>query len=105
MHVAAGAEIAAGAGDNHVLDAVGVSEVAEGVAQLGIGLERQRIFPFRPVQRDRRHLAVDLPQEMLRLEVGKIHSGGAEARRGVAARRGGSCPCDRSYSYPFSINK
>jgi len=40
MHVAAGAEIAASAGDHDVLDLVGVLQVAEEIAQLGIGFER-----------------------------------------------------------------
>ena len=59
VHVAAGAEIAAGADDHDVLDTVGILQVAERVAQLGIGFQRQRILPFRPVQGDGRHLAVD----------------------------------------------
>ena len=38
VHVAAGAEVAARAGDHHALDRVRIDEVAERVAQLGIGL-------------------------------------------------------------------
>src|SRR5664280_326046 len=49
--------ICAGAGDHDVGDALGVLQVAEQVAQLAIGLDRQRIFPLRPVQGDGRHLA------------------------------------------------
>jgi hypothetical protein len=84
VHVAAGAEIAASTGDHDVLDVVRIGEVAERISQLGVGFERQRILPFRPVQGDSRHLTVDLPKEMRWLEIGKIESGGAKACRGVA---------------------
>ena len=44
VHVAAGAEVAAGAGDDDGLDVARVDEAAKQVAQLGIRLERQRIL-------------------------------------------------------------
>ena len=67
VHVAARAEIAARAGDHHGLDVIGVGEVAERVAQLGVGFERQRVLSLRPVERDGRDLAVKLPEKMARL--------------------------------------
>ena len=52
VHVAAGAEIAAGAGDDHHLDVGCILQRAEQVAQLRIGLEGQGVFAFRAVERD-----------------------------------------------------
>jgi len=64
VHVAAGAEVAAGAGDHHHLDVRVEAQRAEQVAQLGVGLEGERVLALRPVQRDRGDLAVDLPEEV-----------------------------------------
>ena len=50
VHVAAGAEIAAGTGQHHRLDVVAGRQVAEGVAQLGVGVEGQRVLPLGPVR-------------------------------------------------------
>ncbi len=61
VHVAAGAEIAAGAGDDDRLDVVAYDESAEEVAQLRVRVEGQRILALGPVERDRRHLAVRNP--------------------------------------------
>ena len=66
-----------------VLTSLGVDEVAERVAQLGVGFERQRVLALRPVERDGRDLAVDLPQEMLRLEVREVDADGTKALGGV----------------------
>ena len=52
VHVAAGAEVAAGAGDHHRLDLAAVGQVAEEVAQLGVGVEGERVLPLGPVQGD-----------------------------------------------------
>ena len=54
--------------EDHDVDVVGIDERAERVAQLGVALERQRVLALRPVQPDRGDLAVDVPQEVLRLE-------------------------------------
>ena len=54
MHVAAGAEIAAGAGDDDGAAIVGVGEAAEEIAQFGVALERQRVFALGAVERDGR---------------------------------------------------
>ncbi len=86
VHVAAGAEVAAGARDHNTLDAVGVDEVAEGVAQLGVGFQGQRVLALGAVERDRGDFAVELPLEVLRPERSKVDAGGAEAVRGVRRR-------------------
>jgi hypothetical protein len=44
VHVAAGAEVLAGAGDDDGLDVVGIGQRAEQVAQLGVGIEGQRVL-------------------------------------------------------------
>ena len=72
MHIAARAEIAAGPRDHHAPDRVGVDEVSKGVAQFAVSFERERVLAFRPVERDGRDLAVELPEEMLRLKFCKI---------------------------------
>ena len=61
VHVAAGAEVAAGAGDHDGLDVACVLQAAEQIAQLRVGVERERILPLGPVERDGRDLALDLP--------------------------------------------
>ena len=47
------------------LMSVGVDQIAKGIAQLGVGFERERILPLRPIERDGRDLAVKLPEKML----------------------------------------
>jgi len=61
VNVAAGAEVAALAGDDDGLDVVDVIERAERVAKLGIAAEGQRVFALRPVEADDPDLAVLLP--------------------------------------------
>ncbi len=68
-HVAARTEIAAGAGQHDGFDALFVDQAAEGVAQLGIGVEGQRVLLVRPVQRDGRDPVGELPVEMLGLKI------------------------------------
>ena len=58
--------------DHDGLDVLGIDQVAERVAQLGVGFERERILALGPVERDRRDLAVELPEEVLRPEVREI---------------------------------
>ena len=70
-HVAAGAEIAAGAGDDERLDVLILGRGAEEIDELGIALEGQRILLLRPVERQRRDLAVDREPDMLRLVAGE----------------------------------
>src|SRR5262249_42944894 len=72
VQVAAGAEIAAVGQEDHRIDVVGVAQRAEGVAQLGIGLESERVLALRAAQPHARHLALDLPQEVLGLEAGHL---------------------------------
>ena len=58
--VVAGAEGAAGAGqDDHPDGAVGVGLV-EGAMQLGFELVRQRVHPLRAIERDGRDAVLDL---------------------------------------------
>eukprot|EP01034_Spumella_vulgaris_P031080 gene31080-38410_t len=52
VHVAAGAEVLAGAGDDDRLHITGVRQRAEQVAQLGVGVEGEGVLAFRAVQRD-----------------------------------------------------
>jgi MFS family permease len=67
MHVAAGAEIAAGACEDDGLDGFVVDQLAKEIAQLAVGVEGERIFSLRPVQRDDADLALNVPLEMLGL--------------------------------------
>jgi len=69
VHVAAGAEVAAGAGEHHCLDLGHVGELAKEIAHLGVRLEGQRILALGAVQRKRCHLAVDLETEVLGFQV------------------------------------
>src|SRR5258708_6170478 len=64
VHVAARAEIAAGAGHHHGADLAHIGELAEQVAELGVAREGQRVLALRPVERDRRDRSVDRPAEM-----------------------------------------
>ena len=65
-HVAAGAEIAAGAGDDDGLDALVLGRRAEQIDDLGVAVEGQRVLLVRPVERQRRDLAVDGEIDMCR---------------------------------------
>ena len=58
-HVAAGAEVAARAGDDDGLDLLVLRRGAEQVDDLGVAVEGQRILLVGPVERQRRDLAVD----------------------------------------------
>ena len=64
-HVAARAEIAAGAGQHDRLDVLGMAQRLEGALQLGVALEGQRILALGPVERERRDLVLDRPAEVL----------------------------------------
>ena len=50
------------------LTSLGVDQRAEGVAQLGIAFEGERVLPLGAVQRDRRDAVAEVPLEMGRLE-------------------------------------
>ena len=76
VHVAAGGEVAARAGEYDGFDVVGVDEVAEEVAELGVALERQRVLLLRPVERDGGDAVLEVPEDMLRGERAGIHAGG-----------------------------
>src|SRR5690606_20817068 len=69
VHVTAGAEIAGIGAEHHRLDVGGIRQPAESVAQLGVGVEGDRVLALRPVKGDHGHVAVHAPVEMLRLEV------------------------------------
>ena len=71
VHVAAGAEIAAGAGDDERLESLSLRGGAEQVAQLGVAVEGQRVLLVGPVERDRRDLAVDREVDVPGLDSGK----------------------------------
>ena len=64
VHVAARAEVSAVRQEHHGLDVIGIDEIAESVAQFGIGIEGQRILALRPVELDDRHVAFHPPQEV-----------------------------------------
>src|SRR5688572_2340141 len=70
VHVAAGAEVAALAGEDDRPHVARVLQPVERVAQLGVALERKRVLAFRAVQRDRGDAVSHLPAEMLRLPLG-----------------------------------
>ena len=68
VHVAAGAEVAAVRAEDDRLHVVGVGQRAEGVAQLCVALEGQRVLPLRPVERDHRDGALHAERKCARLE-------------------------------------
>ena len=72
VHVAAGGEIAAVRGEDDGLHVVGIGERAEGVAELGVALEGERVLPLRPVERDDRDRALHAPAEVFWLEAGHV---------------------------------
>src|SRR5215204_6241485 len=65
-HVAAGREIAAGAGDHHRLHRVVLLAGKEEVGELAVAREGERVLALRAVERDRRDLVLDREQEMRR---------------------------------------
>src|SRR5204863_3862582 len=66
--VAARAEPAAAAGDHDRADLVLAIELLEGLGQLAVDLEGQRVEPVGPVERDRRDPAGQLERERARRE-------------------------------------
>ena len=66
VHVAARAEVAAGALHDDAMHVAGVAQLAEQVAQFGVGREGQRVLALGPVQRDDADAVLDLPGEVLR---------------------------------------
>ena len=66
-HVAAGAEIAAGAGDDERLHALVLRRRAKDAGDLVVALEGQRVLALRPVERERRDLAGDLEADVAAL--------------------------------------
>src|SRR6185437_13382352 len=69
VDVAARAEIAARAADHDDLHMIAVVELVEGGAQFLIAFEGQRVLLLRPVESDGRDAVLELPLEMLRLEL------------------------------------
>jgi hypothetical protein len=101
VHVAAGAEVAAGAGDDDRAHVARVDEPAEQVAQLRVRVERQRVLARGQRQRDRRDLAV-----RARLEAEVTRAIGRAPRCGASARSCGSSvavvPATTALSLPSS---
>jgi hypothetical protein len=79
MDIAAGAEVAPGSGDDNALDAVGVNEIAEGISQLSIRFQCQRVLALGPIERNCRDFVAALPEKMSRLEIREIHTWRPEA--------------------------
>ena len=69
VHVAAGAEVPAGAGEHDRAHVGHRRQRTKRLGELGVGVERQRILALGPVERDRRHARVDVPAEVPRPEV------------------------------------
>src|SRR5262249_2966627 len=57
-------EISAGRAHHNACNIVGLHELPEGIAQLGIGIESHRVFALRPLERNHRDLALHTPIEM-----------------------------------------
>jgi hypothetical protein len=70
VHVASGAEVAAGAADDDRLHVIGVFQVSEQVAQLGIRIEGERILALGPVEHDAADAVGDAPGEVPGLVAG-----------------------------------
>ena len=68
VHVAARAEIAARSGHDDGFYFGCPLKACEQITQLGIRLERQRVFLLGPVQRDDADLSIHFPEEMLGLD-------------------------------------
>ena len=69
VYVASGTEVVSGAGDDHRVHVFRVYEVAERIANLDIGVERQRVFALRMIEREGRHGAVYTPKKMCWFEL------------------------------------
>src|SRR5690349_12971526 len=74
MHVAARAEVTAGAGDDDSLDQITMVQLVERAAKLVITFESQRIFALRTAERDRCDPILAAPQEMLWRKCCRIES-------------------------------
>ncbi|MPM75239.1 hypothetical protein SDC9_122231 [bioreactor metagenome] len=64
MHIATRAEVAAGADQHHRLHILRPLELVKQVAQLGVGIKRQRILALRTIESDGCHAILHLPLEM-----------------------------------------
>ena len=65
VHIAARAEITAGAGMTRARMSFSVVQRAEGRREFGVGLEGERVLALGPVQGDGRDATLDLPGEVL----------------------------------------
>jgi hypothetical protein len=65
-------EVPAGSGDNHRADVGDIGEGPERFRELAVRVERQRIFPVRPVQRDRGDAARDVPAKVAWADGGDV---------------------------------
>src|SRR5882672_10128455 len=77
VYIAAGAEIAARARDDHRLDVARGAQAAEKIAQLAVGLEGEGILLLRPIEREHADPALGAPLETLRpvsRESGCLHA-------------------------------
>ena len=73
VHVAAGTEVPAVGGEDHGVHILGINEIAEGIAQLRVTLERQRILTLGPHEAQDGNATLHTPLEVLRLEVRQLH--------------------------------
>ena len=76
-HITTGAEIAPSTGHHNGTDLVTITQLFKDIPQFGVGLECQRIFSLRTIQRNCRDPVGDLPTEVLGLiisHVSHVHS-------------------------------
>jgi len=76
VHVAAGAEVPAFAGQHHRLDVGGIGQGAEQFAQLLVRIEGERVLAVRPIQRKDADILLHAPDEVLGLVAGGREAGG-----------------------------
>ena len=86
MHIAAGAEIATVRQDHNDIYILGIDKRPESIAKLRIALEGQRILALRPGKAKMSDAVLDLPEEVLRLQIGELRVDGSTLP--IAAERG-----------------
>ncbi len=97
VHIAARAEVAAGAGDHDGLHVVGPFELVKQVAQFGVAVEGERVLALRAVQRDGADLVFHFPEEVGRLVI--------RQRLAVAGQQGGVDVVDGHAQVPGSLKR
>ena len=89
VHVAARAEVVAGARHHHGVHVGGVLQLAEQVAQFGVRVEGERVLALGPVERDGGHRVFHLPEKVTGLVAGQrfaVARGQGRVEALVAAR-------------------